>query len=333
MVKTISKMIGGETCSQTYENMIKKLLEKQIDIITFPEKINAKLLTSDTPLNWLILKNIIDIYNKILNGFKETEGASAILCKNPFIEFLQTLSGNTELRKYLKNEGGNTYFIKIISNTQTFTLSWEIFGMGLGSALYTDFINKLQDSIFAIYKALSYQNPNIMISLPTDLDLKDIKFNLLETEIAKQINKISDKAKLPNFDIDAENVTNQLTFNEFINKPENHLESLLVFLFQIEKLSLNLAIKNKDVIEVIRNKNISDTNIELKEVKFENFKKMFTKEKESLTTPTPVVGGFKSTSPPPKIVDKYVYKNKKYKIRFGPKGGKYILVDGEPIRI
>lgn len=33
------------------------------------------------------------------------------------------------------------------------------------------------------------------------------------------------------------------------------------------------------------------------------------------------------------VVEKYKYKNKKYKIRVGPKGGKYILVDGETIRI
>jgi len=40
-------------------------------------------------------------------------------------------------------------------------------------------------------------------------------------------------------------------------------------------------------------------------------------------------GGVKNNS----VVEKYKYKNKKYKIRTGPKGGKYILVEGEKIRI
>lgn len=315
-------------CSQDYTDMITDLSTNyQIDIIKFLEKINNKVLTSTIPLNWLILKNIINKYNDILSKFTLTpDGQNKTSCKDPLIGFLKLL-GLSENSDFFKIGEDETYFIRITPNAQNFTLSWDNFGM---NRPYISFINMLRDSIIAINSILT-SNSNIndiqITSIPTGTgpDMNAIKTVIVKKEIPVQIQKISQQ--LPNYKIDEDLDGNVTSFYKFISNPNNYSESLLTFLFQIENISVILSRKNiSNINDISRKNNVSEANTELGK-KYETFKTNFENEKKSIITAP------KGGSKLPQIVDKYVYKNKKYKIRFGPKGGKYILVDGETIRI
>ena len=209
MVKSISK-IGGvwgqTTCSEEYENMKTELSTKKIDITTFPEKI----LNSDTNtiLNWLILKNLINTYSEILEDFTETQTSKdETVCKTPFITYLnENYKKFAYFNQFMNYTNEDVSFIKVTTQTNKLIFEWA--NLGIGG--YGNFVKNIKDLIITVDSFLNSRLGSVAIkdviisTISAGPKITDIKKPILEHEIINQINKISN---LKNFGFKTSNIS------------------------------------------------------------------------------------------------------------------------------